>query len=111
MSDFTTLFAETLNATIAKMVDAAMLTKSAEIAFLEERVIKLESQVADLTIESAKMLDNMQDEDAISSIVEQAIENYDFTSIVKQAVDTDDLFERREFDDAVRDVIASALRR
>lgn len=107
MSDFTTLFAETLNATISKMVAEAMLAKSADIAFLEERVIKLESQVADLTIESAKH----QDEDAISSIVEQAIENYDFTSIVKQAVDTDDLFERREFDDAVRDVIASALRR
>ena len=127
MSDFTTLFAETLNTTIAKMVAEAVAVQYDEMNSLKERVKNLEWQVINLVdglnsnqlrsaveniIENYDFSDIVKNESDLDSAIENIIENYDFSSIVNEAIDpADGLFEGREFSDAVKDVIASALQR
>lgn len=91
--NFTELFAQTLNATIAKLVEEAVKPYAARIEELEEQVREL-AENSDTDVEG---------------IVERTIENYDFAEIVANNVDLSDILEDREFADAVRSVIRDAL--
>ena len=98
MANFTELFTATLNETIAKLVADAVARVEEKY---EAQIVEMQGRIQDL--EEADIVD-------VDSAVERAIENYDFSDIVRDNMDADSIFDRREFADAVKEVIAEALR-
>jgi hypothetical protein len=90
MKDFTELFTETLNTTIARMVEQAVAAQAQEIAELKARIEELESSMTG------------EIEAAVDSAVEQAVDGLDFEEIVSNNIPG--------FEDMVRDVIVGAFR-
>lgn len=128
--DFTELFTKTLNETVAAMV-------AAEVAKVQQPAVVLQEpwmgRINELTIELAtanKLLGDMVaryeyiegllskaqeritelEEVDVDRIVEKAVEDYDFSTIVRDNINLDDIFAEREFADAVKEVIIDSMR-
>ena len=117
MTDFTTLFAATLNSTISAMVAEAMIAPLAEIETLKNQIVDLEDHIKTL-VDAApdeclleKAVTAAIEEHDFTAAMETVIEQYEFKDIVNDSVDIDRLIDDDRFDDAVREVIVNALRR
>ena len=116
MTDFTRLFTETLNATLAKMVDEVTARQTEIMQEMQGKIMALEEQIAWLSDESAfahaveSALDNVDFDDKIKD----ALDDYGLDDKIREVVDLTGLldetaFEQPEFERAVRRVIAEAL--
>jgi uncharacterized coiled-coil protein SlyX len=130
------MFFTTLNTTIAKMVDDAVTARLAQTVTtpagdVENNVLELTRRCDTLEEKVAETKDNVQDihetlvatadkveqlEENLEKIstledhdVEAIIDGYDFSQIIKDNVDLEELLESPDFADAVRDVIVNAI--
>jgi hypothetical protein len=99
MANFTDLFIATLNETPEKMVTAAV---AKFIEQYELQLVEMQARILELEESDEAGVD-------IDGDIEKFIEQYDFSTVVKEHVDTDRLFEGREFADAVKTVVADAM--
>ena len=118
MIDLNAIFAETLNKAVAAAVAAAVTAATEEqtkmITMLTGRTEELLQIATDLEerLDSAEREVSELKESAMSERnVETFLDEYDFSDIVDKYIDTRDLFASDDFEDAVREVIASMLRR
>ena len=103
MANFTELFTATLNETLAKMVADAMVKYVDEIGAMQARITELEEELASNT---SNEIDRVV-EGAVEKAVDDAIENYDFSTIIRE--NTTSEFESREFCEAVKSVFEEEL--
>lgn len=103
--DFTALFTETLNKTIADLVAQAVRSATVE---LQQELAEARSEIADLQ-RFVSDFEMTSIEGQVEDTVERAIENYDFRQIVRDNIDVADILEDSEFASAVKEVIVSGL--
>jgi hypothetical protein len=99
MTNFTEQFTATLNATLEKMVAEAVAKVTAQY---ELQLVEMQARIMELEDSVTNPLD-------IDGDIEKFIEQYDFSTVVQEHVDTDRLFEGCEFADAVKTVVADAM--
>ena len=97
MTNFTELF--TLNDTLEKMVAAAVAKVTEQY---EMQIVEMQSRIQELE-------ENAQQGPDIDGDIEKFIEQYDFSTVVEEHVNTDRLFEDPAFADAVKEVLVDAI--
>ena len=102
MTNFTELFVETLNATLSKMVAEAVAQQSEVIAKMQETIWRLEATVAGLE-------DSIPNEEDITRIVDNAVDNVDLEEKLINSIELTELFDEPAFGRAVREVISEAM--
>ena len=97
--DFTTLFTQTLNETIARIVAEAVAKVTeqydVQLVAMQDRILELE--------------ENAAEGPDIDGDMEKFIEQYDFSTAVQEHIDAERLFQGDDFDEAVKAVISRAL--
>ena len=97
--DFTTLFTQTLNETIARIVAEAVAKVTeqydVQLVAMQDRILELE--------------ENAAEGPDIDGDMEKFIEQYDFSTVVQEHIDAERLFQGDDFDEAVKAVISRAL--
>lgn len=97
--DFTTLFTQTLNETIARIVAEAVAKVTEQY---DVQLVAMQTRIEELEENAATGPD-------IDGDIEKFIEQYDFSDAVAEHVNVAALFEGDDFDDAVKAVISGAL--